>query len=109
MAGSAALNEGDCDSSGWLCRVPASVQLIRPQRDQRQMGDRKGLLEHGSHVTSPIKPRFTEEMFLYLLTLYFDRGKAGVSPIIGTEGYVRNALTVGWRDQRSRCPSRGRF
>ena len=27
MAVSAALNEGDCDSSGWLCRVLASVHL----------------------------------------------------------------------------------
>jgi hypothetical protein len=39
MAGSAALNEGDCDSSGWLRGVLASVQLSRPQRDQRRMGD----------------------------------------------------------------------
>ena len=65
MAGSVALNEGDCDSSGWLYRVLASVQLSRPQRDRRRMGDRKGLHEHGSHVTSPIKPRFTEETLLY--------------------------------------------
>ena len=27
MAGSVALNEGDCDSSGWLRGVLASVQL----------------------------------------------------------------------------------
>jgi len=30
------------------------------------MGDRKGLHEHGSHVTRPLKPHFTEEMLLYL-------------------------------------------
>jgi len=39
--------------------------LSRPQRDQQRMGDRKGLHEHGSHVTRPLKPRFTEEMLLY--------------------------------------------
>ena len=46
--------------------IAPEARLSRPQRDQRRMGDRKGLPKHGSHVTSPTKPRFTEEMLLYL-------------------------------------------